>query len=151
MIADMDLSVTGSPSLFMRDLSELLTLPYLGSFDVQSQETDSLRHAPPRVTYIALTKKVMPMLLEMFMKFKDDDAIYADETVEIVCSVRSKIDIWMSCTEILLGLRSPDEVEVRMSPSVQIWSGNPALEDSHYDLLADCQGSDEASEGRQGL
>ena len=86
-MADIDLAVSGSPSLLMRDLSELMTLAYLGTFEVRSQEDDVTRRATPRVTYIALTKKVMPMLLEMFARFKDDDSIYLNETVEIIFSV----------------------------------------------------------------
>ena len=91
------------------------------------------------------------MLLEMFMKFKDDDAIYVDGTVETICSVRLTVDVLLSCANISPGLCNPDEVEVRMPSSVQVRIGNSALEDSHHNLLADCQGSDESSETRQRL
>ncbi|KAH8111570.1 hypothetical protein DFH11DRAFT_1791651 [Phellopilus nigrolimitatus] len=90
-ISDIDLTVLGSPSLVMRDLSELLTLSFLGAFDVQNfsggsvsavKDTRALR----RVTYIGLTKKVMPMLLEIFLRFKEMTDVYSDETLEIVLS-----------------------------------------------------------------
>lgn len=93
-INSVDVSVSSSPSLIMRDLSELLTLPYIGALDVssaQSNTTPSMREARPskRVTYIGLTKKVMPMLLDLFLRFKGDAGIYSDETLETVLSVRN--------------------------------------------------------------
>ena len=91
-MADIDLNVSGSPSLLMRDLSEIMTLAYLGSFEIQGQESDASRRATSKATYIALTKGVMPMLLEMFSRFKDDDSIYVDETVEIIFSVSTGTD-----------------------------------------------------------
>ena len=93
-ISDIDLSVSGACSLVLRDLSEILTLPYLGAFDVRNPTTDSSqptrdpRHSK-RVTYIALTKKVMPMLRDVFLRFKDKDIIYIDGTLEAVFSVIS--------------------------------------------------------------
>ncbi|KAL5513923.1 hypothetical protein ACEPAG_2684 [Sanghuangporus baumii] len=90
-INDIDLSVPGAASLVLRDLSELLTLPYLGAFDVQDANYDPSRpikdsRRSNRVTYIALTKKVMPMLRDTFLRFRDADLIYIDGTLEAIFS-----------------------------------------------------------------
>ncbi|KAI5120993.1 hypothetical protein M0805_000454 [Coniferiporia weirii] len=90
-INSIDLSVPGSPSLVMRDLSELLTLPYLGAFDVRKSASDV---APPagssrasnRVTYVGLTKKVMPILMEIYLRFSKSSDIYSDGTLETLFS-----------------------------------------------------------------
>ena len=82
---DIDLSIPGSPSLVIHDLSEYATLPFLAAFDVQP---GSRSQSPPkRITYIALSKKTMPMLVELFLRFKADVGIYVDGTVESILSV----------------------------------------------------------------
>ena len=82
---DIDLSVPGSPSLVIRDLSEYATLPFLAAFEVQAgPKTQS---PPKRITYIALSKKTMPMLVDLFLRFKTNVGIYLDGTVESVLSV----------------------------------------------------------------
>ena len=80
-----DLSIPDSPSLVIRDLSEYATLPFLAAFDVQSGPKS--QSPPKRITYIALSKKTMPMLVELFLRFKDNVGIYLDGTVESVLSV----------------------------------------------------------------
>ena len=72
-VAGIDLSLPGSPSLVMRDLSEYSTLPFLGGFDVQSTSTTTIPATPTkntaaqkRITYIGLVKKTMPMLVDLF-------------------------------------------------------------------------------------
>jgi len=92
-IKDIDLSVPGAPSLVMRDLSEYSTLPFLAAFDVippsNSTGPGSSNATPPkRVTYIALAKRTMPLLVELYQRFKATPAIYTDGTVEAVLSVR---------------------------------------------------------------
>jgi hypothetical protein len=82
---DIDLSIPGSPSLVIRDLSEYATLPFLAAFDVRSGPKSQL--PPRRITYIALSKKTMPMLVELFLRFKANVGIYLDGTVESVLSV----------------------------------------------------------------
>ncbi|KAF8639344.1 hypothetical protein AX17_001563 [Amanita inopinata Kibby_2008] len=78
-----DLSSPGAPSLIMRDLSEYATLSFLAAFDLQSQNSKA---APNKITYIALSKKVMPMLVELYLKFKGKLEIYMDGTVEALLS-----------------------------------------------------------------
>ena len=82
---DIDLSIPGSPSLVIRDLSEYATLPFMAAFDVQPGPRN--QSPPKRITYIALSKKTMPMLVELFLRFKTDMGIYVDGTVESVLSV----------------------------------------------------------------
>lgn len=86
-IVDIDLAAAGAPSLVMRDLSEFATLPFLAAFDVPS---DPKTQTPQkRVTYIALAKKIMPMLVDMFLRFKGREEIYVDGTIEAVLSAYS--------------------------------------------------------------
>ncbi|PPQ90332.1 hypothetical protein CVT25_007734 [Psilocybe cyanescens] len=89
-IADIDLSVPGSPSLVMRDLSEYITLPYLAAFDVQPSSKNASQQTPQkRITYIGVSKKTMPMLVELFLRFKSSVDIYVDGTLESVLSAYS--------------------------------------------------------------
>ncbi|KAI0073983.1 hypothetical protein K474DRAFT_1774330 [Panus rudis PR-1116 ss-1] len=93
-INSIDLSAPGTPSLILRDLSEYSTLPFLAAFDAPpapsernaSASPQSSRTQPKRVSYIALSKKTMPLLVELFLRFKDHAAIYADGTLEAIFS-----------------------------------------------------------------
>lgn len=76
--------------MVLRDLSEYLTLAFVGAFDINRSMVDSTIpdvRSSQRVTYIALTKKVMPMLLDTFIRLKDNVDVYSDETIETVLSV----------------------------------------------------------------
>ncbi|KAJ7449990.1 hypothetical protein B0H11DRAFT_323334 [Mycena galericulata] len=86
-IVDIDLSAPGSPSLVMKDLSEFTTLPFLAAFDVPSNP--KTQTPQKRITYIALAKKTMPMLVELFLRFQDREEIYTDGTIEAVLSAYS--------------------------------------------------------------
>ena len=91
-IDGVDLSSPGAPSLVLRDLSEYATLPFLASFDIPARASASSatpsKSTVGRVTYIALSKKIMPVLVELFLRFKSQAAIYVDGTVERICAVR---------------------------------------------------------------
>lgn len=87
-IQSIDLSPPGSPSLVMRDLSEYITLPFLAAFDVQPHPKNQLPQTPQkRITYIALSKKTMPILVDLFLKFKHSLDIYTDGSLEAILSV----------------------------------------------------------------
>ncbi|KAJ2924060.1 hypothetical protein H1R20_g13035, partial [Candolleomyces eurysporus] len=89
-VESIDLSVEGSPSLVMKDLSEYATLAFLAAFDVQPQPNSHTPQTPQkRVTYIALSKKAMPMLVDLFMRFRSSLEIYTDGTLEAVLSAYS--------------------------------------------------------------
>lgn len=95
---DIDLSIPGSASLVMRDLSEYATLPFLAAFDVQPH----LKSQTPqkRITYIALAKKTMPMLVDLYLRFKEVSAIYVDGTLESVLSVLGFSCLFPTCSYI---------------------------------------------------
>ncbi|KAJ6525079.1 hypothetical protein DFH09DRAFT_1250788 [Mycena vulgaris] len=84
---DLDLSAPGCPSLVMRDLSEFATLPFLAAFDVPPNP--KAQTPQKRITYIALAKKIMPMLVDLFLRFKAREEIYVDGTIEAVLSAYS--------------------------------------------------------------
>jgi len=92
-ISSISLSIPSSPSLILSDLSSYVTLPFLAAFDVAGQPTSATatpsRQSPKRVTYIALSKKTMPMLVDLFMRYKDSVQIYSDGTMEAVLSAYS--------------------------------------------------------------
>jgi hypothetical protein len=83
-MSTIDLAVPGVSSVIMRDLAEYATLPFLAAFDVPAESKSTPQR---RVTYIALIKSVMPLLQELFLKFRDDGGIYNNGTVEDVLSV----------------------------------------------------------------
>ena len=84
-VESIDLSVPGSPSLVMRDLSEYATLPFMAAFDVPAHPKSQTSFK--RITYIAISKKTMPMLVDLFLRFEDQTEIYVDGTLEAVLSV----------------------------------------------------------------
>lgn len=73
----------GVPSLILRDLSEYATLPFMAAFDVPSPSIK----AQKRVSYIALSKKTTPQLVDLFLRFKTNPEIYVNGTLEAVLSV----------------------------------------------------------------
>ena len=102
-ITEIDLSVPSSPSLVMHDLADYATLPFLAAFDIQShQKNPQAPSAQKRVTYIALTKKTMPMLVDLFLRFKENEEIYVDGTLESILSVCSFMGTFRDA-ELLMG------------------------------------------------
>lgn len=75
----------------MRDLSEFATLPFLAAFDVPANPKSQTPQK--RITYIALAKKTMPMLVDLFLRFKEREEIFVDGTIEAVLSVTRCISI----------------------------------------------------------
>ena len=83
VIQDIDMGSPGVPSLILRDLSEYATLPFMAAFDVPSSTTKPQK----RVSYIALSKKAMPQLVDLFLRFKANPEIYVNGTLEGILSV----------------------------------------------------------------
>lgn len=77
--------VSGLPSLVMVDLADYATLAYYAAFTVE--DTVKSTSPPKHVTYIALSKKTMPRVVELCESFKSDPAVYNDGTIEHVLSV----------------------------------------------------------------
>lgn len=121
-IDGVELSGVGIPSLILRDLSEFSTLPFIAAFDIpdasaagKSPGTPSKqgRDTRKRVTYIALSKKAMPLLVDMFLRFKDNTDIYVDGTVEAIFSVSYYSCNEFGCIETCApGVRHPNQIEV---------------------------------------
>ncbi|PCH34907.1 hypothetical protein WOLCODRAFT_27538 [Wolfiporia cocos MD-104 SS10] len=93
-IDNIEQSAPGVPSLLLRDFSEFATLPFLAAFDVQSSlparsDAPQQRTNQKRVTYIALSKRIMPKLVDLFMKFKASPTVYSDGTLESIISAYS--------------------------------------------------------------
>lgn len=130
VIQDIDIASPGVPSLILRDLSEYATLPFMAAFDVPSSSTKPQK----RVSYIALSKKTMPQLVDLFLKFKANPEIYTNGTLEAILSV--------SCIRPLFGERwakrhsigvlDPYQAEVRLSSPIEIWE-RPSLVENRYD------------------
>ncbi|KAG8763600.1 hypothetical protein FRC11_000859 [Ceratobasidium sp. 423] len=83
-----DLGLLGLPSLVLTDLSEFATLAFLAAFDAPDTSGDS-RRPPRRVTYIALSKRVMPVVVEIYSRFKATVDIYEDGTLDHILSAYS--------------------------------------------------------------
>ena len=115
-ISTISLSVPSSPSLVLSDLSSYATLPFLAAFDVQDHfpPTNSpSRRAPKRVTYIALAKKTMPMLVDLYLEYKDSIEVYADGTLEAVLSVCLQDILHYSTHQYtILGILDTHQIEV---------------------------------------
>ena len=83
VIQDIDMESSGVPSLILRDFSEYATLPFMAAFDAPPSTTRPQK----RVSYIALSKKAMPQLVDLFLKFKENPEIYVNGTLEAILSV----------------------------------------------------------------
>ncbi|EJD40839.1 hypothetical protein AURDEDRAFT_115706 [Auricularia subglabra TFB-10046 SS5] len=93
-IDSIDMNVPKAASLVLADLSEYATLPFLAAFDFEpptmlAEPSASRPKKSKRVSYIAVSKKVMPWLVEIYLRFKDSVQIYSDGTLESVLAAYS--------------------------------------------------------------
>ncbi|KAG1803198.1 uncharacterized protein BJ212DRAFT_1304669 [Suillus subaureus] len=93
-ITDISLTGPGVPSLILRYLSEFSVLSFLAASHVPilspaSSGTPIAALSQKHNTYIALSKKVIPLTVELYMRFKDELEIYEDGTLEAVFSAFS--------------------------------------------------------------
>ena len=96
-VSSIGLDTPGVPSVILRDLSEYATLPFLAAFDVPDPSLSASASKKPmvatskqkRITYISMSKKCMPMLVELFLRFKHKAEVYVDGTLEAVLSAYS--------------------------------------------------------------
>lgn len=79
-------SLPGLPSLVLVDLADYATLAYYAGFTVEGAVSKSTS-VPKQVTYIALSKKAMPRVVELCDAFKTETQLYSDGTIEHVLSV----------------------------------------------------------------
>ena len=97
----------------MRDLSEYATLAFLAAFDVKPPSGDKpTQVGQKRVTYIALSKKIMPLLAELFAKFKASAQVYEDGTIEAALSVSYTTLKWEYSLTTWIGLLNPNQTQV---------------------------------------
>ncbi|KAL1725821.1 guanine nucleotide exchange factor in Golgi transport N-terminal-domain-containing protein, partial [Schizophyllum commune] len=92
-VLSIDLAGSGVASRVMYDLSEFALLAFLAAFDVPPPpKTFTAKGAAvptsstKRITYIALTKRTMPLLVDLFLRFKNQPVIYTDGTLDAVLS-----------------------------------------------------------------
>ena len=148
VIDTIDLNVPGASSLVLRDLSEYVTLPFLAAFDIPEPKPSSvparsaqLRMGPKQVTYIGLSKKVMPMLVDLFAKYKDLVAIYVDGTLEAVLSVSARDNTSVDALMIdsVAGVFHTYQAQIRLSTRIKVWERSTAMEDRNNMFPADRQ------------
>ncbi|KAF8435407.1 hypothetical protein L210DRAFT_3453035 [Boletus edulis BED1] len=94
IVQAIDLTEFGVPSLIMRDLAEFSSLAFLAGFHTPptfgsapgTPVTPVPTSTRKQVTYIGLSKKTMPTLVELHVRFKDHAEIYEDGTLEAILS-----------------------------------------------------------------
>jgi hypothetical protein len=91
IISILKLDIPGAASAVLSDLSEYSTLAFVAAFDAEPPRVNGRDVLSQRVSYIALSKETMPLVLDLFQRFKDDESIYSGGAVERMFSVRSLI------------------------------------------------------------
>ncbi|KZS95343.1 hypothetical protein SISNIDRAFT_452743 [Sistotremastrum niveocremeum HHB9708] len=92
VVSSIDLTQPKAISLVLSDLAEYATLPFLAAFDIPSEYQNgsaNKKSAPRRLSYIAVCKKAMPKVVEIYDRFRGRREIYVDGTVEAILSAYS--------------------------------------------------------------
>lgn len=104
--------VQGAPSVLLGDVAEYATLAFLGAFDapppmhIQAQN----KAIGLRVTYVALCKKSLPLLVQLFLRFKSDSRIWSDGTLErVLAALAIPIKLRYECPAAYKYARGEDE------------------------------------------
>ncbi|KZV66097.1 hypothetical protein PENSPDRAFT_689284 [Peniophora sp. CONT] len=104
--------VQGAPSVLLGDVAEYATLAFLGAFDapppmhIQAQN----KATGLRVTYVALCKKSLPLLVQLFLRFKCDSRIWSDGTLErVLAALAIPIKLRYECPAAYKYARGEDE------------------------------------------
>jgi hypothetical protein len=135
-----DMLVPGSPSLILSDFSHFVTLPFVAAYDLNQIPTPSQVDGKPmlkKVTYIAICKRVMPVLAHLYNRFKASADIYADGTVDAILAV-SPSSVFLVISSVLittLGIRNPNQTEIRLSGSFKIRFRSTLVENGDDKLL----------------
>ncbi len=79
----------------LADIAEYSTLAFLAAFDIPTTGSTTSAHGTSRrlLTYIALSKAAMPLLLDRFSSASGDLALYLSGTIERVLSVSGPVAI----------------------------------------------------------
>ncbi|VDB92020.1 unnamed protein product [Peniophora sp. CBMAI 1063] len=136
--------VEGAPSVLIGDIAEYATLAFLGAFDapppphVQVQGQAGAKGGL-RVTYVALCKKALPLLVQLFGRFKSDPLIWSDGTLErVLAALAIPIKLRYECPAAFKYARGEEE---RRS----LWK---RATESFLAIVRDVAGSLEGLEGR---
>lgn len=82
MFDSVDLLVPGFPSILLKDLAGFVALAFSGTIPQESKAR------PRKLTYIAVSKRAIPRLSQLYLRFKGAAEIYADGTVDTIFAVR---------------------------------------------------------------
>ena len=129
-------SVPGLPSLVVADLADYATFAYYAGFTVESTASTATP-AWKQVTYIALSKKTMPQVVELCDVFKTESQLYNDGTMEHVLSVSTSWKYCSSSTEVWQcnqGICHTDQASIRLPACLEIRFRCAALENSNYGI-----------------
>ncbi|GAA6010582.1 hypothetical protein JCM10207_007749 [Rhodosporidiobolus poonsookiae] len=74
--------VPGAAAAVLADLAEYLTLAFVAPFEATPDSSLPGRRAPQVVTYIALTKEVMPHVQWLYRKYRADTSVYDEGAVQ---------------------------------------------------------------------
>jgi len=105
--------VPGAASAVLSDLSDYLILAYFAPFEAPPDGSGRIKQAQ-QVTFIALTKEVMPHILWLYQKYRDDSSIYEQGAIEKMLSVRQTFTSHSLALADLIfssGLRSTDATQ----------------------------------------
>ena len=97
VLAAIKLEIPGAASAVLTDLAEYLTLAFIAAFDSEVDLPGRGARPVQRVSYIALSKEVMPHVLWLFQRFKDDPSIYEQGAVERMFAVRFHLLSLLMC------------------------------------------------------
>ncbi|EUC64796.1 MON2 peripheral membrane protein, putative, partial [Rhizoctonia solani AG-3 Rhs1AP] len=164
-VLNFDLELSGLSSIVLTDLSEFATLAFLAAFDVpDANPSGDARRPPRRVSYIALAKRVMPVVVDIYSRFKAIADIYEDGTLDHILSaysipIKLKYDcpapskfgndppLWKTATTCVLQVIKDSTLEL---PKLDAAVSNPRIEAIWRQivdvfrggLLADCSAAE---------
>ena len=76
----------------------------------------------------------MPLLVDLYLRFKDDSSIYVDGTVESVLAVRETLQLCFRVLTSGTGVLYPSQAQVRLSGTIEVWQRSTAVEDRNDEL-----------------
>lgn len=132
--------VPGSAAAVLSDLAEYVKLAFTAPFESAPPESSvpGRGRVPQQVTYVALTKEVMPHVQWLFKKYRDDASVYQQGAVKKMLEVRpfsssSILRQWLTdaCCS---GLLAADEAQARLSSTRQVRLSGASLENGDRQL-----------------
>ena len=107
-----DLNVPGSPALVLSDYAYFVTLAFSETVDQTTPtiKQDSVSLAK-RATYIAMCKRIMPLLSHLYSRFKGNVELYSDGTVEAILKVCVQ-EQWATLLITSTGIRDSHKAQV---------------------------------------